>query len=74
MSVFPALVGKVDFVNQFEMKITNIIVLLTPKSKVLIAIPSEKLTAKTSVWLSNPTIKAIATVFGRWTRRTNAFW
>ncbi len=74
MSVFPALVGKVDFVNQFEMKITNIIVLLTPKSKVLIAIPYEKLTAKTSVWLSNPTIKAIATVFGRWTRRTNAFW
>jgi len=48
-SAYRVLVAIVVFVNRFEMKITNIIVLLTPRSRVLIAILYVRLTAKTSV-------------------------
>ena len=49
MSVYRVLVGRVDFVNRYGMKITNIIVLLTLRSKVPIATPYVKLTVKTFV-------------------------
>ena len=48
-SAYRVLVAKVVFVNRFEMKITNIIVLLTPRSKVLIVTLYARLTVKTSV-------------------------
>ena len=48
-SVYRVLEGRVDFVNRYGMKITNIIVLLTPRSKVLIATPYVRRTVKTFV-------------------------